>query len=292
MNKDGDIEAEHKIIFVFGGLYAAFMIVAFFIASLRQNKNLWMLVASSFFIAISFAVGCCIWKIKNKKLWMLDLTILLHFLCLITAFYFVFDNEIAAYLSYSFEIMTTTFCFWWLSYMFNPAILPTDYKNVYNKKIGRFFLKLLMVAVFSLIVFVIQVDANGSMITAILTIIISLVGTKEFFYMVQIFSSNLFSDVEIAKLIEKMDGRLTRIKILILLLELSYILSICLFNFFDIKNHLIYLSKRSVIKQNDIVIDSTAIHFVIEIVILIFLMISLRFLLRNVYSKIFKKLSK
>lgn len=291
LNEDGDIEAEHKIIFVFFGLLFIFMMIAFFAAFFNVYASSIITLDAAIFIFISLLVGCRIWKTNGnfKKLFLFSSTILLYFLSLFSTFYFVFINKSAGDFGSFLETMIMIFVCWWVSYMFNP-ILTNDYKNVYDKKIGRFFLKLLIISVCSFIVIAIQIDANGSMITAILTIIISLTGTKEFCYMLQLFSNNTFNNEQISLLREKLDGGLAKIKVGILLFEFSYILTFCLFSFFSVKHYLVYLSKNSIINQNNIIHYCLEIQFFISILIFIFLIFSLKFLLSNVYSKPFEKM--
>lgn len=289
LNKDGDIEAEHKIIFVFGGLLFAFMMVAFIIALFRYSENFWMLTDASFFIVINLVVGHCIWKIKNKKLWMFDLTILLHFLCLFLTFYFVMDNESSGYFAYILEIMIMIFCCWWISYYIGLIVLPSDFKNVFQNKAKRLTLKLLIILVLYFTIIFLLMDIDGSMITAFFAIVLSLVNTKEFFNMIQLFSNHTFSDDEISELIKKTDGRFTKLKVLALLFELSFLLSFYLSKFINLNKYLNFISKNFGIERNrskyiniDLVIMGT--------IFFIGLMMALNFLVTKVYLKPIKDL--
>lgn len=286
LNKDGDIEAEHKIIFVFGGLLFAFMMVAFIILFFRYNKNFWMLTDAIFFIVISLVVGHCIWKIKNKKLWMFNLTILLHFFCLFSTFYFVMDNESSGYFAYSFEIMVTIFCCWWISYYIGLIVLPSDFKNVFQNKAKRLILKLLIIGILYFTIIFLLVDIDVSMITAIFAILLSLVSAKDFFNTVQLFSNHSFSDDKIAELIEKTDGRFTKLKVLALLFELSFILSFYLAKFINLNKYLNFISKYFGIERNRSKY-STIDLVIIGTIFFIGLMMALKFLI-NVYLKTIK----
>lgn len=204
---------------------------------------------------------------------------LLLFLIMTITYVFrgMLNKDLATLLVILFNLVTVLYPLWFISWFISIMFLPPDLRNVYKHKVKRFFLKILIFSIISFTISFIQIYNSASIVAVVFTILTSLVGTNEFLSMFQLFSKNAFSDKEFNKLALKLDKKLLKLKVIILLAEFSSLLSFYLVNTYKIN-----------IKN----CNSFLVAFFIAVILFVILIFILSFLCSKAYLNIMKKLAK